>query len=65
MHFSNVTELDQEKPRCKPLLILKAKDDKQGKLLDKKIHAEWKAYDKRVVVQFNSKAYSNTDSMIE
>jgi hypothetical protein len=51
--------------RCKPLLIFKAKGDKTGKPIDKKIRAEWKTYDKRVVVQFNDKAYANTDSMIE
>jgi len=51
--------------RCKPLLIFKATGDKTGKPVDKKIHAEWKLYDQRVVVQFNKKAYSNTDSMIQ
>lgn len=50
---------------CKPLMISKATGDKTGKLMDKKIHVEWKSYDQRVVVQFNKKVHANIDSMIE
>lgn len=53
------------KPQCKPLLILKAKGDKAGRPLNKKILAEWNVYNKPVVVQFNKKAYANTDTMIK
>ena len=51
--------------RCKPLLIFYGKGDKKGHLFHKNLRAEYKLYDKRVVVAFNSKAYANTDTMLE
>jgi len=51
--------------RCKPLLIFHGKGDKKGYLFYKSLRAEYKLYDKRVVVAFNDKAYANTDTMLE
>jgi hypothetical protein len=47
------------------LLIFHGKGDKKGRPFHKGLRAEYKLYDPRVVVQFNEKAYANTDSMIE
>jgi hypothetical protein len=46
-------------------LIFHGKGDKRGKPVDRRLLAEYKQYDLRVVVIFNSKAYANTDSMLE
>jgi hypothetical protein len=51
--------------RCKPLLIFHGKGDYKGKPVDRRLLAEYKKYDSRVVVAFNTKAYANTDSMLQ
>jgi hypothetical protein len=51
--------------RCKPFLIFHGKGDKLGKPFHKNLRAEYKLYNKRVVVAFNEKAYANTDTMLE
>ena len=50
--------------RCRPLLIFHGKGDYKGKPVDRRLLAEYKQYDSRVVVAFNTKAYANTDSML-
>jgi hypothetical protein len=51
--------------RCKPLLIFHGKGDKKGKPVDGRLLAEYKQYNFRVVVSFNTKAYANTDIMLQ
>ena len=51
--------------RCKPLLIFHSKGDKKGHPFYKNLRAEYKLYNKQVVVAFNDKAYANTDTMLK
>jgi hypothetical protein len=51
--------------QSKPLLIFHGKGDKKGKLVDGRLLTEYKQYDSRVVVAFNTKAYANTDTMLQ
>jgi hypothetical protein len=52
-------------PRCKPLLIFHGRGDKKGKLVDGRLLAEYKQYDSRMVVSFNTKACANADKMLQ
>ena len=39
--------------------------NKKWKLVDRRLLAEYKQYDSKVVVSFNTKAYANTDTMLQ
>jgi len=51
--------------QCKLLLIFYKKCNKKGHLIHKSLRAKYKLYDKQVVVAFNNKAYTNTDTMLK